>query len=217
MQTPSVVLNIGADVAKDEIVVACSEGSFPVRKVANQRTALLALLKGLPAGSRIGVESTGSYHELFAEAAHKLGFLVFLLNPKDTRHYAKAVGLRGKTDRVDAELIARMIAHEHSKLHAWIPPTAQQRELDRLIKRRATLISLREAVAMSLHELGGFADEPRRYERASISSSRVSTSESKRWSKRVPRANRTARACARSPASVRSLAPLWSLPSSVCP
>src|ERR1700675_283491 len=56
----------------------------PVREVANQRTAVLAFLKGLPAGSRIGVESTGSYHELFAEAAHQLGFLVFLLNPKDT-------------------------------------------------------------------------------------------------------------------------------------
>ncbi len=66
MQTPAVVLNIGADVAKDEIVVACSEGSFPVRQVANQRTALLAFLKSLPAGSRIGMESTGIYHELFA-------------------------------------------------------------------------------------------------------------------------------------------------------
>jgi hypothetical protein len=122
MQTPSVVRNIGADVAKDEIVVACSEGNFPVRKVANRRPAVLAFLKGLPAGSRIGVESTGSYHELFAEAAHQLGFLVFLFNPKDTRHYAKAVGLRGKTDRVDAELIARMIAHEHTKLHVRALP-----------------------------------------------------------------------------------------------
>jgi transposase len=157
MQTPSAVLNIGADVAKKAIAVACSEASFPVREVANQRTALLAFLKGLPAGSRIGVESTGSYHEVFAELAHQLGFLVFVLNPKDTRHYAKAVGVRGKTDRVDAELIARMIAHEHTKLHAWIPPTPQQREMDRLIKRRATLISLREAVEMSLHELSGFA------------------------------------------------------------
>ena len=137
MQTPAVVLNIGADVAKDAIVVACSEGSFPVRELANQCAAVLAFLKGLPAGSRIGVESTGSYHELFAEVAHQLGFLVFLLIPKDRRHYAKAVGLRGKTDRVDAELIARMIAHEDSKLHAWIPATPQQREIDRLIKRRA--------------------------------------------------------------------------------
>jgi len=159
MQSPSAVLNIGIDVAKDALVVACSEGSFPVREVANQRAAVLAFLKGLPAASRIGVESTGTYHELFAETAHQLGFRVFLLNPKDTRHYAKAVGLRGKTDRVDAELIARMIAHEHTKLHVWNPPTPQQREIDRLIKRRATLISLREAVEMSLHDLGGFADE----------------------------------------------------------
>jgi hypothetical protein len=37
MQTPSVVLNIGADVAKDAIVVACSEGSFPVREVERGR------------------------------------------------------------------------------------------------------------------------------------------------------------------------------------
>src|SRR5208282_2234264 len=161
MQTTSAVLNIGADVAKDEIVVACSEGSFLVRKVANRRPAVFAFLKGLPAGSRLGVESTGTYHEVFAELAHQLGFLVFVLNPKDTRHYAKAVGLRGKTDRVDAELIARMIAHEHTKLHPWIPPTPQQRELDRLIKRRATLVSLREAVEMSLHELDGFAADLR--------------------------------------------------------
>ena len=159
MQTPSAQLNIGVDVAKDSVVVACSEGAFHVREVANERTAVLAFLKSLPAGCRIGMESTGSYHELFAEAAHQFGFVVFVLSPKDTHHYAKAVGLRGKTDRVDAELIARMIAHEHAKLHAWTPPTAQQREIDRLIKRRATLIRLREAVEMSLHELRGFADE----------------------------------------------------------
>jgi hypothetical protein len=59
MQTPTVVLNIGADVAKDEIFVACSEGSFPVCKLANQRTALWTFLKGQPKGSRIGMESTG--------------------------------------------------------------------------------------------------------------------------------------------------------------
>ena len=157
MQTPSVVRNIGADVAKDEIVVACSQGRFPARKLANQRSALLAFLKGLPAGCRLGMESTGTYHELLAHAAHQLGFVVFVLNPKDARHYAKAVGLRGKTDRVDAELIARLIAHEHTKLHAWIPPTPEQREMARLIKRRAKLSSLRQALTMSLKGLDGFA------------------------------------------------------------
>jgi len=159
MQTPTKVLDIGADVAKDEIVVACSEGSFPVRQLANQRTALLAFFKGLPAGSRIGMESTGIYHELLANIAHKLGFIVFVLNPKDARHYAKGVGLRGKTDRVDAELLARMIAHEHTTLHAWIPPTPEQHEIARLIKRRAKLSSLRQALGMSLKGVDGFTAE----------------------------------------------------------
>ena len=92
MQTPTEVLNIGADVAKHDIVVACSVGSFPARTLANQRTALLTFLKSLPTGSRIGMESTGTYHELLANAAHKLGFVVFVLNPKDARHYAGPSG-----------------------------------------------------------------------------------------------------------------------------
>ncbi len=159
MQIPTQVLNIGADVAKDEIVVACSEGSFPVRKFENQRTALLAFLKGLPPCSRIGMESTGIYHELFANLARKLGFIVFVLNPKDARHYAKGVGQRGKTDRVDAELLARMVAHEHADLHAWVPPTPEQREIAQLIKRRAKLSSLRQALGMSLKGVDGFTAE----------------------------------------------------------
>ena len=159
MQIPTQVLNIGADVAKDEIVVACSEESFPVRKLANQRTALRAFLKSLPPGSRIGMESTGIYHELFANLAHQLGFIVFVLNPKDARHYAKAVGMRGKTDRVDAELLARMVAHEHADLHAWVPPTPEQREIAQLIKRRAKLSSLRQALGMSLKGVDGFTAE----------------------------------------------------------
>ena len=159
MQTPTQVLNIGADVAKDEIVVACSEGSFPVRKLANQRTALRAFLKGLPEGSRIGMESTGIYHELFASLAHQLGFIVFVLNPKDARHYAKGVGMRGKTDRVDAELLARMVAKEHADLHVWVPPTPEQREINRLLKRRAKLSSLRQALGMSLKGIVGFSTD----------------------------------------------------------
>ena len=51
-------LNIGADVAKDEVVVACAEQSFAARKIANTRSALLTWLKRLPSASRIAMEST---------------------------------------------------------------------------------------------------------------------------------------------------------------
>lgn len=149
--------NVGADVAKDEIVVACAEQSFTPRKIANTGTALRAWLKTLPAGTRIGMESTGTFHDLLAELAHKLGFTVYVLNPKDVRHYAKGIGQRGKTDRVDAQLIARFVANEHTGLHSFVPPTAQQRQLDRLLKRRTKLTRIRGALKQSLRGLTGFS------------------------------------------------------------
>lgn len=153
------VLNVGVDVAKDAVVVACADHNFPMKSVPNQRAPLRVWLKTLPKGSRIGLESTGAYHELLADLAHAQGFTVFLLNPLDTRHYAKAMGTRAKTDRVDAELIARLIAQEHTRLRAYTPPTANQRKLDRLIRRRAKIVSLKGTLKMTMRHLGGFAAE----------------------------------------------------------
>ena len=152
-------LNIGVDVAKDAVVVACAAQSFPVHSVANQRMPLLTWLKSLPAGSRIGLESTGGYHELLADLAYAQGYTVFLLNPMDTRHYAKAMGNRAKTDRVDAELIARLIAQEHTRLRAYTPPTASQRKLDRLIRRRARIVRIKSSLKLTMNNLNGFAAE----------------------------------------------------------
>lgn len=153
------ILNVGVDVAKDAVVVACVDHRFPVQQIPNQRAALRAWLKSLPAGSRIGVESTGDYHELLTDLAQAHGHTVFLLNPLETRHYAKAMGHRAKTDRVDAELIARLIAQEHTHLRAYVPPTATQRKLDRLIRRRATIVRLQGTLKLTMRNLGGFAAE----------------------------------------------------------
>lgn len=144
------VLDIGVDVAKDAVVVACARQSFAAHSVANTTAGLRAWLKGLPKGSHIALESTGGYHQLLADLAHRMGFVVFVLNPRDVRHYAHAVGVRAKTDPVDAALIARYIAHEYPRLHPYQPLSPQQRALDRLLKRRAKLVSLRTALRLSL-------------------------------------------------------------------
>jgi len=135
--------------------VACAEQSFTTRSIANTHAALLSWLKELPTGTRVGMESTGTYHELFAELAHKLGLIMYVLNAKDVRHYAKGVGLRGKTDRVDAQLIARFVAKEHPNLHPWLPATREQRQLERLLKRRAMLTRTKAALGQSLKGLSG--------------------------------------------------------------
>lgn len=151
--------NIGVDVAKDAVVVACATQSFPVHSIANQRASLLVWLKSLPAGSRIGLESTGGYHELLADLAHAQGHTVFLLNPLDTRYYAKAMGNRAKTDRVDAALIARLIEQEHTHLRPYTPPTANQRRLDQLIRRRAKIVRIKNSLKLTMLNLSGFATE----------------------------------------------------------
>lgn len=153
------ILNVGVDVAKDAVVVACAAHSFSVQSIPNRRASLQAWLKALPTGSRIGVESTGTYHDLLADLAQAHGHTVFLLNPLDTRHYAKAMGKRAKTDRVDAELIARLVAQEHTHLRAYMPPTANQRQLDRLIRRRATLVRVQGTLKLTMRQLKGFAPE----------------------------------------------------------
>ena len=151
--------NIGVDVAKDAVVVACAAQSFPVHAIANQRAPLLAWLKSLPAGSRIGMESTGGYHELLADLAHAQGHIVFLLNPLDTKHYARAMGNRAKTDRVDAQLIARLVAQEHARLRPYTPPTANQRKLDRMIRRRAKIVRIKSSLTLTMGNLSGFTAE----------------------------------------------------------
>jgi transposase len=156
MQT---VLNLGVDIGKDEVRVACAEASFAPRGVANRRTALLAWLRDLPQGSRIALEATGRYHELLVHLAHQRGLAVFVLNPRDMRHYARAVGQRGKTDRVDAQLIARFLEREHGKLHAHVPASPAQRALERLLRRRAKLTAIKGALRQSLRGVPGLGSQ----------------------------------------------------------
>lgn len=150
MQT---TLDIGVDVAKDQLVVACAGNTFPTHAVANGAPELRAWLKSLPKGSRIGLEATGHYHELLADLAHGEGFHVFVLNPRDTYLYAKGVGARAKTDRVDAQLIARYLTREHAQLRPYQPPTVEQRRIDLLLKRRAKLTTIRAMLRQSLKRL----------------------------------------------------------------
>lgn len=150
MQT---LLNVGVDVAKDTVMVACAENSWAPRTVLNRRADLKGWLKTLPPGSRVAMEATGRYHQTLADLAHAQGLTVFVLNPKDTHYYAKGLGRRGKTDRVDAELIARYVAKEHAELHPYTPPTPEQRQLSQLLSRRAKLVVLRGALRATGAEL----------------------------------------------------------------
>lgn len=156
MQT---VLDLGADVDSRFVMVACGARTFKSYKIGNNRQAIVEWLRSVPRGSRLGMESTGAYHELLADLAQAAGLHVYVLNPRELRRYAQAIGQRGKTDRIDAEAIARYVAREHRELHAYVAPSPAQRELAQLIGRRATAVQTQQTLRQSLGGIGGVSRE----------------------------------------------------------
>jgi transposase len=151
-QTPEIT-TFGVDVSKDSLSIA--QGQM-VREIANTRVAIRSWLKHLAPGTRLAVEATGSYHQLLCDLAYMAGCMVYVLNPKDARHYRFAVGGRAKTDRTDARLIARYVEREHSELRPYVPSSPQQRRLVALLRRRNKLVQAKGRIRQSLQGLSGF-------------------------------------------------------------
>lgn len=149
---------IGIDVAKDELVI---DSELGIVTIANTAKAIDKWLKTLPAESHIGLEATGAYHQLLSERAVSMGKVVYLLNPRDMRHYALGLGRRGKTDRVDAQMIRRFITAERGHLRPYQPASTTQHQLALLQRRRATVVKHRQALQKALRSVSGL-EEPLR-------------------------------------------------------
>jgi transposase len=139
----------GVDVSKAKLNIARYE-SEASKQIDNAPESIAAWLTSIAAGSVVAMEATGKYHRLLAHAAHAAGMVVLVLNPKVLKHYARAVGQRGKTDRIDARLIARYAVHEKAKLMAWQPPTPQLDAISQLLVRRQALVNAQQMLAQSL-------------------------------------------------------------------
>jgi transposase len=155
----------GVDVAKREVVIGV-HGQTGVRPIANELKAIDTWLQTLPRGSIVAMESTGIYHRVLAQRAKAAGMKVFVLNARDVYFYAKALGMRGKTDRVDAGLIARYAAEHHTKLHPWQPGESAHQQIDALLSRRATLVTKRESVRQAFKGDRDLATELQQLDRA---------------------------------------------------
>jgi len=150
MQVSSVF--IGVDVASKWLDICLSDTSEPLR-IDNTPQAITAWLKTLPKHSIIGMEVTSHYHKLLAQQAYGILKNVYVLNPRDVKHYALGVGRRAKTDQIDAQIIRRFISREHQLLRPWKPATATQDQITSLFHRRANLIKQKQAIRQSCKAL----------------------------------------------------------------
>jgi transposase len=89
------------------------------------------------------LEATGSYGEALALFLHQAGHTVSVVNPAAIKAFARSRLSRTKTDRVDAELIARFCLAQAPP--AWTPLPPEVRDLQALVRRLESLIEMRGA------------------------------------------------------------------------
>lgn len=145
---------IGVDVGKFELQVAGHEGAIVSGVLPNSRSGIVGWLKRLPAGSVIAMEATGGYQELLARLAHERAFVVYVLNPTHVHHYAISLGNRGKTDRLDAQVIAQYIAQRHAKLHRYEPISPELQQVRALQALRSTVVRVGTSLRLSAQRHG---------------------------------------------------------------
>lgn len=135
---------IGIDVAKAVLDVAV----VPDRatwQLAHEDTALATLVAQCRehAPERIILEASGGYEADVAEALATAGLPVVIVNPRQVRSYAIAIGQLAKTDRLDALLLADFGAVTRPPVRPQ--PPAASRDLAALVGRRRQLIASRIA------------------------------------------------------------------------
>lgn len=98
------ILSIGIDVAKEKLDVFCDNASFVV---GNTRSEIIkAFNRYDPSACGIVMESTGKYHRIAHKTLVGQGFKVMLVNPFQSRHFAKSMNVLCKTDKVDAKILS---------------------------------------------------------------------------------------------------------------
>lgn len=140
------LLALGVDIAKLKFNVCLIRGDGRLRhKVfANTRVGFSQLTAWLSTNHAPQVhaclESTGTYGEALATYLADAGHEVSVINPAAIKSYAGCQLSRTKTDKVDAELIARFCLTQKPLL--WMPLAPEIRELQALVRRLDALIEM---------------------------------------------------------------------------
>ena len=130
---------LGIDVSKEWIDAHLlpQETSW---RIANDAKDLAAWTNQLPQGITLAVlEATGGLEIQPAIALAQAKIPTAIVNPKQTRAFAQAVGQRAKSDPIDAKLIARF--GEKIQPKAKTLPDEDQAALKELLTRRRHLIA----------------------------------------------------------------------------
>lgn len=141
---------VGIDVAQrsfDAVLgVAARSETFANDEAGHE--ALVAALAGRTV-ELIVMEATGGHERDLACVLQAAGFAVAVINPRQARDFARAMGRLAKTDRIDARALAELaqVLARHPRRDCFVRalPTPEQQRLSALVARRRQLVAMRVA------------------------------------------------------------------------
>lgn len=135
---------LGLDVAKDTVVLASEPAGLQHEFTTDAAglTALVAQCQAQPV-TLIVLEATGGFEAPIAAALAEAGLPLVIVNPRQVRDFAKALGILAKTDTVDAGVLALFAARVQPAPRP-LPDEAQQ-ELQAFLLRRRQLLDMLQA------------------------------------------------------------------------
>jgi transposase len=131
----------GVDIAKNTLDVAASS-SEGIRQFANDHegiTNAVRYIAGLKT-ARIIIEATGGLEMPLVAALQADRLPVVVINPRQVRDFARAIGILAKTDNIDARLLALFGLRVKPEIRPL--PDQKAREMRNLLTRRRQLIEM---------------------------------------------------------------------------
>src|SRR5215467_4066304 len=130
---------VGIDVAKVQLEVFIWPGGETL-SVANDEVGIRQLLRQLRSADFVILEATGGLEVPVAGALAAAGIAVAVVNPRQIREFARATGRLAKTDRLDAQVLARF--GEAVKPPVRPLKDEQVQALEALVMRRSQLVTM---------------------------------------------------------------------------
>lgn len=143
MNTSVVVL--GVDISKRKFDAALAVGAkFRTKVFANTPAGFAQLGEwlrqhGVP-HAHACMEATGIYWEALATYLTDTGHTVSVINPALAKAHGQSLGLRSKTDAIDAKLLADFCREKQPPV--WNPPSLMERRLRALVLRHQMLVEM---------------------------------------------------------------------------
>jgi len=134
-------LTVGIDVSKEQLEVAFDE-THQTQCIENSTTQIAELTqKLLPLQPKlIVVEATGGLERLLVLHLAEAQLPVVVVNPRQVRHFAKAVGILAKTDSIDARLLVRFGISVNPPVR--IIKAEEQQQLADQVSRRRQIVTM---------------------------------------------------------------------------